>query len=158
MARTVHPGCLGHDTVCLCLWAVLWVGEKREKQNRLNKNRINTWLYVFFVSFFFFSSKKWIYQEHWQWKLSASGGRKCPDCRGLCIDQMLRDWCIVSGWVQFLFFWKVIKQSKKMFKDVFSNLLSWFTRSLFLITTPLLHLMGIVLILFRPWLLVYCIA
>lgn len=42
-------------------------GGREEGQSKLNRNSINTWLYVYL----FFSSEKWIYQEPWQWKLST---------------------------------------------------------------------------------------
>lgn len=60
--------------------------EKKEKQNKLNRISINTWLYVYL---FFFQWKMNLPRtlamkiEHFFWRKKA----KFPDnCRGLCID------------------------------------------------------------------------
>lgn len=81
-------------------WDMTWLvcirrEERRGKTSRLDRNSINTWLYVFCFVFF---SEKWIYQEHWQWKLSSSGRRKFPGCRGLTVG-----WLGYCQWVGAIF-------------------------------------------------------
>lgn len=67
-------------------------GGREEGQSKLNRNSINTWLYVYL----FFSSEKWIYQEPWQWKLSTFFWKKnVKTSRQL--QQTLHWWTV--GWL-----------------------------------------------------------
>lgn len=117
-----------------CCW---YASEGRREEGKTEQAKQKQYKHLTVCLLIFFS-EKWIYQEHWQSKLSTSSGgrrRKFPDrCRGLTMHWLAVGWLGYCQWVVDIFFsLRVIKQSKNFFKKgVYSSLVDWLVRPLFL--------------------------